>query len=109
MPPKVKDYLIILIKAHPTCTDLWQYTSTYREKPNIHFIGQWIVQVNTDASPVAKMWSSYNGINRLLQDDTLTPLNSEISIPIVKVSEIFYSKGCNFICFYLFKKIFAVV
>lgn len=109
MPPKVKDYLIILIKAHPTCTDFWQYTSTYREKPNIHFIGQWIVQVNTDASPVAKMWSSYNGINRLLQDDTLTPLNSEISIPIVKVSEIFYSKGCNFIFFYLFKKIFAVV
>ncbi|XP_003384386.1 PREDICTED: transmembrane protein 231-like [Amphimedon queenslandica] len=67
--------------------DFWQYTSSYREQADIHFIGQWIFQVTTDASPIAKTWSSYNGLNRLLQDDTLSPLNSEISIPIVKFRE----------------------
>ena len=41
--------------------------------------------MTTDASPIAKTWSSYSGLNRLLQEDTLSPLNSEISIPVVKV------------------------
>lgn len=83
MRQTVSSYIIILIKAH--FVDFWQYTSTYREQPQVHFINQWILQVTTDRSSVAKVWSTFIGLNRLLQDDTLTPLNSEIAIPIVKV------------------------
>lgn len=73
--------------------EFWQYSSTYREQPQIHFLNQWILQVNSDISPVAKTWSTFQGFNAMLQEDTVTPLNSEIAIPVVKVSAI--NTTCN--------------
>lgn len=59
--------------------DFWQYTSTYREQADVEFLNDLVVQI-CDGSASCKSWSSYGGLNQLLEPE-------EIAIPVVKSCE----------------------
>ena len=63
-------------------TDLWLYTSTYREQPNVHFLNQWIIQVTSSNDAFTRSWSTFTRYNHLLGPDNQ-------AIPFVKVGYLF--------------------
>jgi len=58
--------------------EFWQYTSTYREQPEVNFLDRVILQVSGNGCINA--WSSYPDFNDLLE-------NEEIMMPLIEVSK----------------------
>jgi len=60
--------------------DFWQYTSSYREQPSVHFLRELIVQVGEGGAGGggSRVWSSFPNLNLLLQPE-------ELATPIVRV------------------------
>ena len=57
--------------------DFWQYTSSYREQPSVHFLRELIVQVGGDGGG-GRVWSSFPNLNLLLQQ-------GELATPTIRV------------------------
>lgn len=79
----------ILNKAHHTlavqhggygvnCSiDFWQYTSSYREQPDVNYLNRLLVQIHGESA--GSIWSSFSNLNSLLQAN-------EIATPVIQVS-----------------------
>ena len=57
--------------------DFWQYTSSYREQPSVHFLRELIVQVGGEGGG-GQVWSSFPNLNLLLQQ-------GELATPTIRV------------------------
>ena len=57
--------------------DFWQYTSSYREQPSVHFLRELIVQVGGEGGG-GRVWSSFPNLNLLLQQ-------GELATPTIRV------------------------
>ena len=57
--------------------DFWQYTSSYREQPSVHFLREVIVQVGGEGGG-ERVWSSFPNFNQLLQQ-------GELATPTIRV------------------------
>jgi hypothetical protein len=68
----------------PSNVDFWQYTSSYREQPDVNFLNRLLIQVSGEGG--SSLWSSFPNLNSLLQTE-------ELATPVVQVC-----KNCRTLC-----------